>query len=147
MTNLIAAYDEIRRTQQTGSGRTAAMTDIVARMLPLAAGGDVDLARWLTGEGGERLAAYITLFAKPDPAHLDALVRSVSALEPGDRQRFVAQPFEQYWGLKAVRKTLESMDPRDVSPVTRDRLVALRDQINPSTDRYFEASQLTKWLE
>lgn len=147
MSTLIDAYNEVRRTQQAGSGRTAAMTDIVARMLPLAASSDVDLTHGLTGEGGERLAAYITLFAKPDPAFLDALVRSVSALEPGTRHRFVAQPFEQYWGLKAVRKTLESMDPRDVSPITRDRLVALRDQINPSTDRYFEASQLTNLLE
>jgi hypothetical protein len=145
--NLIAAYDEIRRTQQAGSGRTAAMTDIVARMLPLAGGGDVDIAHGLTGEGGERLAAYIALFAKPDPAHLDALVRSVSTLEPGNARRFQAQPFEQYWGIKAVRKTLESMDPRDVAPVTRDRLIALRDQIDPSTDRYFEASQLLKVFE
>jgi hypothetical protein len=147
MGDLIAAYDEIRRTQQAGTGRTAAMTDIVARMLPLAGGGNVDVAHGLAGEGGERLAAYLTLFAQPDPAYLDALVRSVSAYQPGNARRFLAQPFEQYWGLKAVRKILESMDPHDVSPATHDRLIALRDQIDPSTDLYFEASQLTALLE
>lgn len=147
MADLIAAYDQIRRTQKAGTGRTATMTDIVSRMLPLAGSGDVDVAHGLTADGGERLAAYIALFARPAPEFLDALVRSVSAPEPGDGRRFAAQPFEQYWGLKAIRKTLESMDPRDVSPVTRDRLIALRDQIDPSTDRYFEASQLLKGIE
>ncbi len=147
MADLIAAYDEVRRTQKPGTGRSAAMTDIVARMLPMAGSGEVDITRGLTGKGGERLAAYIGLFARPHPAHLDALVRSVSAPEPGNARRFAAQPFEQYWGLKAVPKTLESMDPRDVPPVTHDRLIALRDQIDPSTDRYFEATQLLKLLE
>jgi hypothetical protein len=145
--DLIAAYDEIRRTRQAGSGRTAAMTDIVSRMLSVAGSGDVDIADGLTAEGGARLAAYIALFARPDPAYLDALVRSVSAPAPGDGRRFVAQPFEQYWGLKAVRKILESMNPRDVSAATRDRLVALHDQITPSTDRHFEVSQLLRLLE
>lgn len=144
---LVAAYDEIRRTQKAGSGRTAALTDIVARMLPLAGNGEADIAHGLTGDGGERLAAYVALFAHPDPTLLDALVRSVSAPQPGNTRRFVAQPFEQYWGLKAVRKTLESMDPNDVSPMTRDRLVELHDRIDPSTDRYFEATQLLKLLE
>ena len=147
MAELIASYNEIRRTQQAGSGRSAAMTDIVARMLPLAGNGETDITHGLTGESGERLAAYIALFARPDPAYLNALVRSVSAHQPGNPHRFLAQPFEQYWGLKAVRKILESMDPRDVSPATHDRLIALRDQIDPSTDRYFEASQLTRLLE
>jgi hypothetical protein len=147
LADLIAAYDEIRRTRKAGTGRTTAMTDIVSRMLPLAGSGAIDIANGLTADGGARLAAYIALFAKPDPAHLDALVRSVSAPEPGDARRFAVQPFEQYWGLKAVRKTLESMDPREVSTATRDRLIALRDQIDPSTDRYFEASQLLKVIE
>lgn len=145
--DLIAAYDELRRTQQPGSGRTAAMTDIVARMLPFADSRDADITHGLTGDGGARLAAYIALFAKPDPTYLDALVRSVSAPQPGNTRRFVAQPFEQYWGLKAIRKTLESTNPGDVSPVTRDRLIELRDQIDPGTDRYFEASQLLKLIE
>jgi hypothetical protein len=147
MAELIAAYEEIRRTRRAGTGRTAAMTDIVSRMLPVAGAGAVDVPRALAADGGRRLAAYITLFARPDPALLDDLVRSISERELGDDRRFAAQPFEQYWGLKAVRKTLESIDPYDVSPVTRDRLIALRDQIDPSTDRYFEASQLLKVIE
>lgn len=147
MTALIAAYDEIRRTQRAGTGRTAAMTEIVSRMLPLAGNGDIDIARGLTADGGARLAAYITLFARPDPLYLDALVQSVGALEPGNTRRFEAQPFEQYWGLKAVRKTLESMNPGTVSTGTRDRLVALQNQIKPSTDRHFEVTQLLTLLD
>jgi len=96
--------------------------------------------------GGERLAAYAHLYALPDPTHLEGLSRSLRELEPGSTHRFLAQPFEQYWGLLALHKVLGRFDRRNVpSSVTND-LTALRKLLPPGSDRAYELSRCLRLL-
>src|SRR5215218_10237515 len=80
-------------------GPSQQLPTAVSRMIALAARlPDFDVARAMFSGGGERLAAYAHLYALPDPTHLEGLTRSLRALEPRSTHRFLAQPFELYWG-------------------------------------------------
>src|SRR5207249_3117811 len=97
---LAEEYKRIRGSQGSGPTRTRAMTRIVQKMIAVASRGtlqDLD-SKLQSGDGGQRLAAYSYLVAKPDFKQLEALVDSVVHRED--------TPFGQYWGLQAIESVI-----------------------------------------
>lgn len=144
---MIDKYNRVRASQGSGGSRTAAMTSIAGEMIAIApAATDFPVAQALSMSGGMRLAAYAILNVRPDPSLLHPLVESLTARDPNQPHLFAAQPFEQYWGILALRKTLalvnrEQIDERDI-----DALYDLLRQLRPGTDRHFELSRALRVL-
>jgi hypothetical protein len=96
VTRLAEEYVRIRNEQPSGDARTAAMTDVVRRMVDVAKSLDAfDIESALRdADLGRRLIGYAYCFARPNPSQLETLVESVTRLED--------KPFGQYWGLQAL---------------------------------------------
>jgi hypothetical protein len=127
------------RAQQGGPHRASAMTAVIGRMMAAAPQVQVfDVAAALRDEDpGARLAAYAYLYARPEPAMLEPLVRSVTVVE--DR------PFGQYWGLRAVGAVAAAAG--GIPERARDQLARFGATLDPGSDRAYEVRKLlaTPW--
>jgi hypothetical protein len=136
--SLAREYNEIRSSQRSGDARTAAMTDVVRRMIQAVAGTETfNVNETLRDDdGGRRLLAYVFLYAKPDERHLVPLIESVTKKED--------KPFGQYWGLQAIGRVLSRTET--VPPQAAKMLRAYSTTIPPGTDRDYELRKLLQQL-
>lgn len=132
---LVDEYNTTRRTMPSGAARTAKMTTIVSNMISLL--NDVkpapfDVAAYLNSENdGQRLAAYAYLYANPDPRFAPKIASALA----NDK------PFGQYWGLKTLRRQVQT-DPEALDFNTRRSLEELLGRLGPGTDRAYELRHL-----
>ncbi|WP_431825085.1 hypothetical protein [Burkholderia sp. F1] len=132
---LARRYEDIRATMNSGPARTASMTAIVREMVEFA--GEVpdetipELLR--SAKAGDRLAAYASLYGRPRPLLVEALVSSVTSRED--------KPFGQYWGLQAIGRNLPST-ARDIPDSVVQDLSAFASRVPPGTDRDHEVQRL-----
>ena len=100
--SLARQYERIRDEQESGPARTQAMTSVVRRMIESAGSlGEHELLTLLQSkQRGDRLLAYASTYALPQPALLEELITSVTARED--------KPFGEYWGLQAIARNLPS---------------------------------------
>jgi hypothetical protein len=139
MRQLVGRYDTIRKNLKSGPQRTREMTDVVRHLTILADKlDDVDWSRYLRSrDGGERIAAYSYLYARPHPDVAPELVRTLTTIEN--------QPFGQYWAILALGKIA------DIFPMSVRRLIPKLEgflaKLQPGTDRYYELSRLIDNLD
>jgi hypothetical protein len=133
---LAEEYERIRETQRSGDARTAAMMDVVRRMIDVARRAEsFNIAEVLRDRSpGMRLFAYVYLYVRPDPQFLLPLVEAVTAKE--DR------PFGQYWGLQSIGRVMSNA--AHVPPEIKNRLQAFGARLRPGTDREYEVRKLLR---
>jgi hypothetical protein len=121
-------YNRIRLTMPRSAARTRAMTDIVNQMRSYFEGVEsFDLASRLnSSDRGLRLAAYVYLYARPDPSWTSALVASL--LDKEDK------PFGQYWALLALERQCDR-HPAALGRDDRRRLDTFLEELPEGTDR------------
>ena len=140
--NLAREYDDIRVKQSSGDDRTSAMTAIVNRIIELAPHAhDFDLAEALEHKsGGARLVAYGLLFNAPSVPLLEPLVFSVINFED--------KPFGQYWGLRAITRTMDLFLNSSASPPSQvmRRLLEFESRIPPGSDRHKEVRKILNFF-
>jgi hypothetical protein len=146
LARVVDDYDGVRATQGAGDRRTRAMTDIVVgQMIPLVPSLTAfDVRRALSEKGGMRLAAYVYCYSRPSLEFLDDLIQSIGEPGPDLGHPFAAKPFEQYWGILALRKILGLSETGEIPPHVSAELRKLRQRLKPGTDRY---NELTRTLE
>jgi hypothetical protein len=134
--DLIARYNEIRRTMPSGPRRTAAMDQVFSQMVARLT--DVKLfnvsARLQSSNRGERLAAYAYLHANPATEHLDDLV---DALVTEDK------PYGEYRAALAAERLVQT-DPNALNPRLCKRLDDRLREVPGGSDR---ASVLRRILQ
>lgn len=133
---LAGEYEQIRKAQRPGDARTAAMTDVVRRMIDVArrteSCGVADALR--DDSPGTRLFAYVYLYSRPDAKFLLPLVESVTAKED--------KPFGQYWGLQSIGRVMSGVAP--VPLQVRNKLQAFGARLPRGTDRDYEVRKLLR---
>ena len=139
MDRLSQEYEDIRDNQSSGATRTQAMTEVIRKMIALAGSlKNFEIpSRLRSAKGGQRLAAYAYLYAKPNQTHFDELVRSVTVLED--------KPFGEYWGLQAIGLNVGFIKGAVSDQVAHD-LIAYRARTRKGTDRDYELSRVLKQL-
>jgi hypothetical protein len=134
--DLIARYNEIRRTMPSGPRRTAAMDQVFSQMVARLTG--VKLfnvsARLQSSNRGERLAAYAYLHANPATEHLDDLI---DALVTEDK------PYGEYQAALAAERLVQT-DPNALNPRLCKRLDDRLREVPGGSDR---ASVLRRILQ
>lgn len=133
--DLAKRYTETRRNLKSGPERTTLMGRIFSEMVLQAMKVfDLNVDDLLKDKDhGNRLSAYAYLFAKPSMGKLDTVLNSV-LIEP--------KPFNQYWGIQIIRKTLNEIYPQKVSKEIAEKLRRLLRTLEPNTDRYFETKSI-----
>jgi hypothetical protein len=140
ISELAAEYNRIRRDMSSGPARTTQMTSVVSKMISLLTDEEqIDVSRLLSSDDrGHRLAGYADLYAQPQPVRVAELARVVIEED---------KPFGQYWGLRALRRQVES-DPKSLDLNTKRQLQAQARQIAPpGTDRAHELSEIIRVAE
>jgi hypothetical protein len=85
------------------------------------------------------VSAVALLYARPNPAYLDLLIRAMQTEK---------QPFIQYWGIQAIGKILAIPNTRvskATSQALRQRLSSVDDQNDRS--RYNELKRIVQGIE
>jgi hypothetical protein len=140
--DLAAEYDDIRADRNLTSGplRTQKMTTLVGQMIAAATrGATIDHQDALAGASlGRRLAAYVSLYVNPEPSLMIPVVDSVVDREP--------KPFGQYWGLRSLRRLVESGRPGIVDENTRRRLERYGRGLPVGSDRRHELDRVLEAL-
>jgi hypothetical protein len=141
MERLATEYVQTRKNNAPGDYRTGLMTEIIHRMMAVATGVPEEaILPWLKDpDHARRLAAYAYLYARPNFAHVDALLESVA-----NRQN---PPFAQYWGIMALQKVIGARGQANVSNQTKAALKVLQSRLGRGTDRHYELSRLLRSLE
>lgn len=138
---LARRYEKIRAEQSGGAARTQAMTRLVREMLELQpnlpTSTRIELLQ--SSRSGDRLAAYATFIASPEPPLLQTLTVSVCHTEQ--------HPFGQYWGLQAIGRNLPTQGDAQVPLVVREALQELARRLPQGTDRYYEISKILRHLK
>jgi hypothetical protein len=117
------------------------MSSIVGKMVAISSRMSAfdPLPNLSSADAGTRLTAYAYLYAKPNPVALDQLVNTVCGIEN--------TPFGQYWGIRAITRTLEALnDPTTVSTSVKRRLADFCKRLPNGTDRRFELSKIASSL-
>jgi hypothetical protein len=112
---LAADYNQVRYTMPSGAARTRRMENIVESMIDrFQVLGPPDVQALVKSrDRGLRLAAIAAAYAWPNGGQVPALVEA--AVTPD-------KPFNEYWALKALAKSLDA-DPRSLSSEDRQRLL------------------------
>jgi hypothetical protein len=131
---LAQEYENIRATQSSGDARTAAMTNVVSRMIESSRGIEAfDVNSALAGASrGIRLFAYAYLYVRPDAQFLTTLVEAVTSKED--------TPFGQYWGLQALGRVIPKVP--QVPPEIKSKLQKFGAKLPRGTDRDYELRRL-----
>lgn len=124
---LASRYNEVRWTMKSGVERTRVMTEIVDDMMAISRETVVsDPVRLLQHEDrGLRLVGVVYLYERPDPTYVPELAQV--ALTPD-------KPFNEYWALLALRKTLIGHCGK-LNATLRSRLNKRLGEIPSSSDR------------
>ena len=125
---LAEEYNEVRFTMSSGNDRTVRMTGIVNQMIEVCADVEVaDVEALLTSEDrGLRLVGVAFLNARPDPEFIDRLT-DAAVLED--------KPFNEYWALLTLRKSLRGNCPR-LNANLRLKLQERMDALPRGVDRW-----------
>lgn len=136
---LCQEYVEVRSRLKPGTERTTEMSAIFGRMVAVSAQlNHLDMGKYLVSEdAGQRLAAYAFLYARPQGAVLELLVRTVAG---GAEDK----PFGQYWGIRAIGRVLETLDTAQLSSSVVGQLQDFCRRLPKDTDRYFELSKMSR---
>lgn len=148
LSTLIERYDSIRREQKPGQHRTTSMEAVAEQMTSLlrnASGFDVMFG--LQSFGGRRLAAYSYLMGNPDPAYLQPLVDSLTAIDPNREGRYFANPYEQVWGLLALESMVKGVASAEISSDVRQKLVKFRDLQEAGSSRRYLVSRVLEIID
>lgn len=129
-------YDDIRRSQPSGSERTRAMTQVVSQMIGLLSEvpiSDFDPSEYLASDSrGLRLAGYAYIYANPDPRRIQEVVASVVKED---------KPFGQYWGLRTL-DTLMQIAPDALDGNSFRELQSLKNRVGRGSDRWYQLSKI-----
>jgi hypothetical protein len=132
-------YVETRKNLRSSPERTAIMTKIFKEMVQLASKIntlDVD-SLLLSSNHGDRLSAYAYLYAKPSQEKLGAIIESATE---------ESQPFNQYWGIQAIGKTVYQLPPQEVNMKLVNKLERLKSVLRLNTDRFYELNKILQWI-
>jgi hypothetical protein len=133
-------YVDLRRRMPGGSARTAAMDELFGKMLKEATylGNDwKEHKTWLRNEdAGQQLSAIAYAYAAPDAADISALIDTVESSK---------QPFVQYWGLRAIQRSLDADSPFSLKDV--ERLLHLQAALPAGTDRVLLAGSINRTIK
>lgn len=116
-----------------GDNRTKLMTSIVGKMIAAierGAGANIN-GGLLSNQQGRRLVAYVSLYVRPDAAYLIPLVDTTVDFE--------TKHFGQYWGLRALRRLVETGGSESVDRNTLRQLTSL---LPASSDRQYELARI-----
>jgi hypothetical protein len=134
-------YKSIQDKEQPGWPRTINMTGIVGQLVPLVSQlPRYDISAALSSpDEGDHLSAVAYLYARPNPAYLDLLIRAMQTEK---------QPFIQYWGIQAIGKILAIPNTR-VSEATNQALQQLFSSVDDQNDRsrYNELKRIVQGIE
>ena len=101
----------------------------------------LDAKKYLeSSDAGQRLVGYARLYARPEGAYLTQLVDTITS----GRE---TTAFGQYWGLRALARVTEGVDPVTISGTIKDKLAQYCSKLAKDTDRYFELSKLAQILD
>ena len=136
LSDLARRYERIRREDGSGPARTQAMTAVVREMIEQANELPRETLEVLlrAEQPGDRLAAYATLFARPNFLLLAELAGSVA--------RYEDKPFGQYWGLQAIGRNLPAVSEAKIPNTVVADLKSIARRVTEGTDRHKEASKL-----
>jgi hypothetical protein len=137
--SLAQEYNRLR-DGPSGPARTAAMTDVVRRMIDVARHTQVfnSVEALHSKNRGMRLFGYAYLYARPDPKMLVPLIESVTIWED--------KPFGQYWGLQSIERVLAQTGTL-VPPDATAKLRAFAERIPVGTDRDYELRKLLRQID
>jgi hypothetical protein len=125
---LAERYETVRRDMSSGRERTRAMGEIARQILSLLPASGLDVSAGLLNPGaGRRLVAYLSLMARPDAAHGEELIETLTERE--------GIPYNQSWALRALGLILDRSGPDWVSPRSVALLAGMRDGLRPGSDR------------
>lgn len=140
--DLILEYNNIRRTMQSSSVRTKVMTEVFAKMTTLAGmATGFNISNGLkdnSDEGGTRLYAYASLYAKPDAAMLDELVDALVT---------DSKPFTQYWAIQTIGKIVAKQQGLAPSAASITKLKAYYLGLKDGVDRKYELDLIFPFLK
>jgi hypothetical protein len=126
-------YAESRQQIPSSSTRTSQMSGLVRQFVDLAPGLEsfplLDNLR--SSDLGKRLGAYAYLYARPDFSALGELIQSAAQ----------AEPFGQYWGIKAIGRLLGGKTRADIPAADLQALQTLLESLERekrSSDRYYQ---------
>ena len=132
--DLVAEFNDVR-TQTRGAARVSKETSVVSRMISALNGASpeiLDIHHYLTGDDGQRLAAYAFIYANPEIASAPQLVRAIL----GERANF-----SQYWAIRALRRIV-TVDPAALDLNSHRELASLLSKLGKGTDRAYELRQV-----
>lgn len=140
LVELIEEYDGLRKSMRSGGGRTNLMTSLVGGMIAaIEQGAEVDVGRTMRSDDpGERLAAYVALYAYPAESKAIALVDSLVDVED--------TRFGQYWALQSLRRILEAQRTPSLTRPSRRKLHAYRERLERGSDRAYELDRILRLL-
>jgi hypothetical protein len=141
LADLAQEYNNTRISMPPGSARSDMMTGVVGRMLAaVEAGAVVDIERNLRStNGGERLAGYAAVYARPEASMASAVVDSIIQVEN--------TPFGAYWALQGLRRIVETKGKSVVDHETHRKLLAYAEKVTRGTDRAYEADRILRLLD
>jgi hypothetical protein len=134
-------YKSVQDKEQPGWPRTINMTGIVGQLVPLFSQlPRYDISAALSSrDEGDHLSAVAYLYARPNRAYLDLLIRAMQTEK---------RPFIQYWGIQAIGKILAIPNTR-VSEATNQALQQLLSSVDDQNDRsrYNELKRIVQGIE
>ncbi len=133
--DLAKRYVELRKALRSGPERTAQMSQIFREMVLHATNIENFNVNELLRDpdAGNRLTAYAYLYSKPSLDKLDSVLDSVLVEN---------KPFNQYWGIQVIRKTISQLYPQEVSRDVAEKLKRLLKTFETNTDRYYETKDI-----
>jgi hypothetical protein len=99
----------------------------------VATGGEV-ATQLRSADRRARMAAYAYLYANPDPIRIGELIDAVTT---------EGTPFGQYWGVRALRRSVQAVSTPIGVPIRR-RLEQLATALDPDTDGAGELRDLLR---
>lgn len=134
LSDLVARYNEIRRTMPSGEERTREMDKVFSQMISrLESVGNFDVSQALrSSDRGERLTAYAYLVSRPAPHHLADLVKTLVKED---------KPYGEYRAAVAAAR-LADIYPNELTTELCQLLQERLEQLPAGTDRAFELRRI-----
>jgi hypothetical protein len=126
---------EIRRELPSGAHRTSEMANVARQILSLLPVPELDVAdKLLSPRAGQRLTAYLSLMAEPDPARGEELIETLTERE--------GISYNQSWALRALSRILDVKGSSWISSRSVAMLSGMRDGLRAGSDRQLMLTNL-----
>lgn len=128
-------YEKIRREIPSGPDRTSEMGKIARQILSLLPVPELDVPdKLLSPRAGQRLTAYLSFIAEPDPRRGEELIETLTERE--------GIPYNQHWALRSLSRIFDVKGSSWVSPRSVAMLAGMRDGLRLGSDRQLMLANL-----